>query len=239
MSNFDSLLDRIQNGGEADQFEDLFAEIQKLYGLENIAYLGFNLNTRSTDPTILVTYPVEWTNRYREKSYQKIDPALIYGMRSILPIDWSSFARLSKTVIDFFGEAGELGAGNKGISIPVRGFNGDIGLISFSTYMKDAEWIEYKKSFMKDFQLIAANLHHKALYKFGEVRPSVVLTEREKDILYWAACGKTAAEVAMILDITHRGVRFHIKNILGKLRCINITHAVAKAVATELINVPR
>lgn len=238
MDSFETLLEKIQSGDQSNSFEAIAAEIQRIYGLKNIAYLGFNLVTRTTDPCIKVTYPKSWTDRYRAMDYHQIDPALRYGMRSILPVDWSSFLGTEKSIDRFFGEATEHGIGNKGISIPVRGYSGDIGLISLSTDMNDDDWINFKKSYMKDFQVLAVNLHQKALFELGEIRPNIILSEREKECLYWAACGKTAAEVGIILKLTERGVRFHVKNAVQKLNCINITHAVAKAVALELINVP-
>ena len=50
--------------------------------------------------------------------------------------------------------------------------------------------------------------------------------------------GKTADEIAIILGLTRRGVRFHLSNSLIKLDAVNIAQATSKAIAGELINPP-
>jgi DNA-binding NarL/FixJ family response regulator len=63
------------------------------------------------------------------------------------------------------------------------------------------------------------------------------LTAREKDVLTWAARGKTSAEIAIILGIAKRTINFHCDNAMKRLDVINRTQAVAKAVAEGLIGV--
>jgi DNA-binding CsgD family transcriptional regulator len=57
----------------------------------------------------------------------------------------------------------------------------------------------------------------------------VVITDREKEVLRWTADGKTAYEVARILDISERTVNFHLSNVTAKLGAINKTQAAVKA----------
>ncbi len=63
----------------------------------------------------------------------------------------------------------------------------------------------------------------------------IELSLRECECLLWAAQGKTAAEIAMILSISESTVRFHFKNSSAKLDTVNTTHAVALAIAHGLI----
>jgi len=56
-----------------------------------------------------------------------------------------------------------------------------------------------------------------------------LLTSRETQVLEWAAKGKTAWEVATILSISERTVKFHLTNIYQKLNVINRQQAIAKA----------
>jgi LuxR family transcriptional regulator len=55
------------------------------------------------------------------------------------------------------------------------------------------------------------------------------LTLREIEILKWSAEGKTAAEVAMILDVKIRTVNFHIGSAIRKMGASNKTSAVVQA----------
>lgn len=65
------------------------------------------------------------------------------------------------------------------------------------------------------------------------------LTPREKEILLWAAAGKTADETADLLSISADTVNFHIKNCLRKLGTGNKTAAAAKATALGLLPAAR
>ncbi|MGQ3890133.1 helix-turn-helix transcriptional regulator [Legionella sp. CNM-1927-20] len=56
------------------------------------------------------------------------------------------------------------------------------------------------------------------------------LTQREIDILFWAANGKTSSETALILNISQATVNDYRKSSIKKLNCSNITHAVFEAI---------
>jgi LuxR family transcriptional regulator len=55
------------------------------------------------------------------------------------------------------------------------------------------------------------------------------LTLREVEVLKWSAEGKTAAEVAVILDLKTRTVNFHIGSAIRKIGVSNKTSAVVQA----------
>lgn len=55
------------------------------------------------------------------------------------------------------------------------------------------------------------------------------LTFREIEVLKWSAQGKTAAEVAIILNVKIRTVNFHIGSAIRKMGVSNKTAAVVQA----------
>lgn len=57
------------------------------------------------------------------------------------------------------------------------------------------------------------------------------LTNRERDVLCWAAEGKTAWEIGTILSISERTVKFHLSNIYRKMGVS--TRAQALVIATK------
>lgn len=63
----------------------------------------------------------------------------------------------------------------------------------------------------------------------------IKLTSKEKEVLQWLKEGKTSWEIGVILQISERGVNFHISNIKKKLNCSNRTQAVAAALNRGLI----
>lgn len=62
-----------------------------------------------------------------------------------------------------------------------------------------------------------------------------LLTIREVDVLGCAAQGKSNKEIARLLDISERTVRFHISNCCAKLDAQGRSNAVAKALQMQLI----
>ena len=61
------------------------------------------------------------------------------------------------------------------------------------------------------------------------------LTQREREVLWWAAQGKSAKEIGEILHITKRTVDEHTHNAARKLSAANRTQAVAVALRERLI----
>jgi DNA-binding response OmpR family regulator len=64
---------------------------------------------------------------------------------------------------------------------------------------------------------------------------TVVLNDREVEVLTWAARGKTSTEIARILGLTKRTIDFHIDNARDKLGAATRTEAVLKAATGRLI----
>ena len=52
------------------------------------------------------------------------------------------------------------------------------------------------------------------------------LSHRQKEILHWAAMGKSNAEIAIILGQTKRGVDYHISEITRKLGVTSRVQAI-------------
>ncbi|MEO6319482.1 MAG: helix-turn-helix transcriptional regulator [Polaromonas sp.] len=57
------------------------------------------------------------------------------------------------------------------------------------------------------------------------------LTLREADVMHWLACGKTDAEIAVLLTISRRTVQKHLEHIYVKLGVETRTAAVMRALA--------
>jgi LuxR family transcriptional regulator, quorum-sensing system regulator BjaR1 len=70
----------------------------------------------------------------------------------------------------------------------------------------------------------------------GYYRYSELLTDRERDVLAWAARGKTRQDTATILKLSEDTVKTHLTSCLQKLEANNKTQAVAKAIALRLID---
>ncbi len=105
--------------------------------------------------------------------------------------------------------------------------------------MPSAEWTAYRRCHLRDFQLLAC-LFHASLLEGDERRRDpapepIALTNRETEVLGWAAAGKSYWEIATILGITERTVRFFMTNARRKLNVVSNAQAVAQAVRQSLI----
>ncbi|WP_198144859.1 helix-turn-helix transcriptional regulator [Pseudorhodobacter aquimaris] len=63
------------------------------------------------------------------------------------------------------------------------------------------------------------------------------LAPREKEVLWWAARGKSAWETAQVLGLSETTVKFYIKNACARLQVRNKTHAVAICVSNGVFQI--
>lgn len=63
-----------------------------------------------------------------------------------------------------------------------------------------------------------------------------IFSPREKEVLQWLKTGKSTWEIAMLLGISERTVKFHVSNIFLKLGAVSRTQAVAMAIEGGLID---
>lgn len=68
--------------------------------------------------------------------------------------------------------------------------------------------------------------------------PPMRLNVREREILTFAAAGKTSKEIAGRLGIAKITVDMHVGTILSKMGALNRNQAIAKAIANNVIKVP-
>ncbi|HEO9693365.1 TPA: autoinducer binding domain-containing protein [Klebsiella aerogenes] len=94
----------------------------------------------------------------------------------------------------------------------------------------------------EDFIRYYSRKKHKILYdvmnlfeSHYEKTPKHVFTVREKEVMNLLKFGKTYIEIAFILGVSERTVRFHINNILDKLNVTSVRYAIFKAASKGLI----
>src|SRR6476646_11843492 len=61
------------------------------------------------------------------------------------------------------------------------------------------------------------------------------LTQRERQCLAWTSDGKTMQDIAELLGVTPRGVKFHLDNARRNLAALTLPHAVALALRQGLL----
>jgi LuxR family transcriptional regulator, quorum-sensing system regulator CinR len=206
-------------------------------GVLHIAYVRFAPD-KSSDSSLLtatVTYSIQWQTRYFLKQYVLIDPVISNGSKAVLPFDWDELSNDDPVVRAFFADALSHDVGHNGISIPVRNRRGVYSLVSFTSNYPKQEWQEYKKNNMVKLQLLSVLIDSAASINLKLNAPPVKLSRREEQCLIWAARGKTYQDISEILNISFGSVKSYLDTARHKLNCVNLTHAVAVAIATGVI----
>jgi DNA-binding NarL/FixJ family response regulator len=89
-----------------------------------------------------------------------------------------------------------------------------------------------------DFDLLEAIINARlAGVARNEMWPKLIdMTNREVEVLTWAARGKTSAEIAIIVGLSKRTIDFHLDNARVKLGAATRIEAAIKAVTGRLIH---
>lgn len=179
------------------------------------------------------TYPEPWREHYRVNRYLAIDPVLQFGQRCVKPVLWSGIATADAP---FWADARQHGL-NHGWSHTIRDHTGIFGTFSL---VRRATPITEDELAASEPEMIW--LSQRAHASIGTLMAEKVLPDAATRLkrLNARRCtgrpeGKTAAEVAAILEMTERNVNFHIRNAVTKLNAANKTHAVVKAALLGLI----
>ena len=108
-------------------------------------------------------------------------------------------------------------------------------MVSFTSNHSKDDWAEYKSRNMVKLHPMAVLIDSAAGINFKLTSDPVELSKREEECLIWAARGKTYHDIAGILNLSFASVKTYLDTARHKLSCINLTHAVAVAIATEVI----
>jgi LuxR family transcriptional regulator len=214
---------------------ELLARAAKDLGFEYCA-LGMRAPLPLSNPRTVMfsNYPEAWQQRYQSEQYLRVDPTVAQGLASTRPMLWSEALFASSRPLWEDARAHGL---QVGWAQPTHDLKGVASLLTFARAGDPVGRSEFQANAQKMHWL--AHAAHAALANILAARPdglgAVKLTEREVEVLRWAADGKTASESAEILAISERTVIFHIDNALRKLGAANKTAGVLKAAMLRLI----
>jgi LuxR family transcriptional regulator, quorum-sensing system regulator CviR len=182
-----------------------------------------------------VSYASDWLYAYCKNEYAGVDPVL-RSLPSGLPSQtWAqsySTAR-SQRQIEFIEEARSFGL-THGITTGLldrrRGF-----ATFFSFAGGDARGLARYRGFL---EYLAPYLHRVLMAGTPAAAPERArgLSPREMTVLLWMKEGKTNWEIARIVGVTERTVRFHVESIFTKLDASSRTQAVAVALEQGLLS---
>ena len=217
-----------------NRFTDFLDQLCDRFELDHAAYAG----TNPVGGTIhgYVNYPDAWKLHYAEQGFHRIDPTLHMAGQSIAPVDWRRLER-NDQFNSVFRDASDFGISDRGLTIPVRGPFGDIGMLSVTRDCKIEEWEKLTQNIMTDLQSVAVHIHDTVMRSdtLSQALRHPNLSTREIEILQWAAAGKSQQDIGDILSISHRTVEVHLRSARQKLYALTTAQAVGRAIAMGLI----
>jgi DNA-binding CsgD family transcriptional regulator len=232
-------IDEANNAKSTQEVARLFGNALKGYGYDRFCYsLITNHPSLGLDAGhgVAENYPEDWMAHYKANHYEKKDPVPRQAFEALRPFTWDSIKHTrelnadEKKVMDEAKEAGLL----DGIGIPICGHNGELAGVGMAS---SAGGIQPDVSALRKLQALTIQFHlvFTDLEKKDPPAGNVHLTSREKEILLWAAEGKSDSIIAEIIGVSHATIRFHMNNIFKKLDANERTLATVKAIRQGLI----
>lgn len=242
--------------------DDLTKVLQRI--VEGYGFASFNFldagRPHLDEPFYFGTSGKAWEDEYRTNKLVHYDPCVARARRSNVPFHWGAVSiadqpgpRKSGAIRTM--EAARDHGFTEGYVIPYH-FVDDLGRIHSSSS------VFFWKSRTQKFQFLLSRKRHEmhlvmlywvqqAIDIIGEqyrgqaqfiertlsAGDKGTLTDRERDVLSWAARGKTVSDTADILMISEQTVETHVRHAMQRLAASNKTHAVAKAIFLGLIDV--
>ncbi|WP_020680264.1 autoinducer binding domain-containing protein [Marinobacterium rhizophilum] len=183
------------------------------------------------------SYPEDWMKHYNEHEYLKIDPVVQEVLKIGRPCFWNDVITntdLSEDANRLLHEGADAGL-QSGISFPMVGLAGEVA--GFAIARSDPAPTKNDYDLMARLYLLGTFFHetYRNMYRQQKRGEIPQLTEREHDVLLWAAEGKTDQEIAIILGITFHTVRFHWRQIFRKLDVKGRSYAITKSIRLGLV----
>lgn len=237
MQDIGSAIELINTAQTPEQAFERFCSVMNTYGYDRIAYSLVTDHPSLGLPRqhgLATSYPEDWMNFYREKDYAKIDPVTQAVLASRKPFFWADIVKqndLAPSSLRLMHEAQDSGV-TDGIGISLTGGLNELVGIGLAR-RQDCNENSYETL---SYAYLLSIYFHETYRDFLTHPHQVELTTRQKEILSWAAEGKTDEDIAAILSISINTVRFHWKGVFKKLESNGRLYATSKALRLGLIN---
>ncbi|MER9349972.1 LuxR family transcriptional regulator [Mesorhizobium sp. M0227] len=215
---------------------DLLETVRNL-GFEHLILSGVPLGGQKLGPMVeLNGWPEGWFERYVEAEHAAVDGVCIYSAKTLKPFLWADVpAKWSETEGSrrVAGEATEFGICS-GFAVPMLSVHHWQSVLSFASSHKTC-MLSQRQQVQLVTMAVYAGMSIQALSNSedGDEGP---LTDREKEVLLWAAAGKTSSETSQILGLSERTVKWHSTRAREAFGVATTTQAVVEAVRRRLIH---
>ena len=239
MNRFDIFSASLAHFADVRESAMFLRSARDTFGVLNLSYWFLGASSDIPDRmTWLSTYDENYMALYMRDYTPLKDRAFQVCFQRLLPLDWDEVRNTDQSVQHIHEVAEQYGIGRHGISIPIREPGVGDAMFSINFECEDRHWNEVRHDLVNNIHLFA-HYYHLRMKSVIQARPATAefdLSPREREVLKWAADGKTAWETAQLLGISERAIRLYTENAIGKLRAKTKTQAVAIAVKNSILN---
>ena len=176
---------------------------------------------------LLNVWPKDWFEQYRKSNFYTHDPITASLRVRTEAFRWADVAippdnQLAKSVMTIALNDYRM---RHGFCVPIYGVSGYQAGISFAGFD-----VEDATEANAAVQLIGIYAFNRLATIKSNCKEHGILTEREREVLRWAAVGKTAWDTGGILNIAADTVNKHIASAMRKLNVCSRTQAVAESI---------
>ncbi|MCA6123125.1 LuxR family transcriptional regulator [Bradyrhizobium sp. WSM 1704] len=244
----------------SDSIDELRSSLHRIvqdYGFSGFTFIDAGRPELDV-PYYTGTHPPAWERAYLQYDFVHSDPALARVRRTNKPFHWGSLKLPERQghkrppEVKMMDAARDHGF-REGLVVPFH-YRDRLGAVHSSSTV--FFWEDDPRAFDKLLICHRHELHLLMIYwvqramdivsrdqrnaptilKPADAAETIKLTGREKEVMAWAARGKTVADTAQILGISPETVEGFIKQALRKLNASNKTHGVAKSIALGIID---
>jgi len=247
----DRFSSKLTEASSVDACLDALLDVVQGLGFSSVIY-DFAPVPRSHDGEMIVpnilrvrNVPESFVDLWCRDGYYRIDPVQQICLDCSIPFVWSHFVNDSSIlerpltaehapVVSYLKET-RLTCG---ATVPIHMADGALATVTAIRIDSERDFAGEARQQLGTLSLLAHHLHgavYSRLDRSARRSAAVTLTEREIECLRWAAEGKTAQDIAVILDRSVATVCLHLSNAARKLNAQNRAQAIARAAHYRLL----
>ncbi|MBB4383011.1 autoinducer binding domain-containing protein [Bradyrhizobium sp. SBR1B] len=235
---YDEFVDCLHSAHMEDDFRRVAERTAHAFGFRWFAYFGHRVN----GPSLISSYPKSWTSHYFREGYHNIDPVLQEPRNTSRVFFWDGReARSARSPKErrLFDDALSFKI-RTGLTVRIPSRQNQFAAFTLAVDERSLALDRFIETSQDLLEMVGQTYHaHVNAARIGRPIPvgqqECLLTPRERQCLGWISDGKTMQDVAELLGIKPRGVKFHLDNARQNLAASTLPHAVALALRKGLL----
>lgn len=234
----DEFVDCLHSAHTEDDFRRVAERTAHALGFRWFAYLGH----RANGPNLISSYPKSWTSHYFREGYDNIDPVLQDARNTGRMVLWDGReARSAKSAKErrLFDDALSFKI-RTGLTVRIPSSQNQLAAFTLAVDDRSLGLDRFIETSQDMLEMVGLTYHaHVSAARIVRTPPDgqqgSPLTQRERQCLAWVSDGKTMQDIAELLGVSPRGVKFHLDNARQNLAALTLPHAVALAFRQGLL----